>query len=384
MLYAPFPVNEVERLKDLYVFDILDSEAEEDFNDLAELVAEICKCPIASVTFIDKDRQWFKAQKNMLTKQGPRSTSFCGHAILEKEIFIVEDAVNDTRFFDNPDVVSGLKIGFYAGAPIKSSNGFTLGSVCAIDNSPRKLTPDQLNCLKKVANQVSKLLDLRIKNKQIKENTELLLAAEKKIAQLNFKNAEQEKFRTAYLLHEEIAQTALAIKMYLNHVKQTYNINSNILNHSINELENLTTSIKQLSRKITPTTLQNDNYALYINKAIEDVKQENNIAFDLRLDESLNLSAGWGLLIYRIIQDILKLSSILQPEVVFLDIFSKEDVIINVEYSGINTTKLQWFDMQLHQSNIFNRIEMLNGKHNVGFDTDQKTKYKIEINIPFE
>ncbi|MFX5587238.1 GAF domain-containing protein, partial [Acinetobacter baumannii] len=79
--------------------------------------------------------------------------------------------VNDTRFFDNPDVVSGLKIGFYAGAPIKSSNGFTLGSVCTIDNSPRKLTPDQLNCLKKVANQVSKLLDLRIKNKQIKENT---------------------------------------------------------------------------------------------------------------------------------------------------------------------------------------------------------------------
>jgi len=320
----------------------------------------------------------------MLTKQGPRSTSFCGHTILQKEILLVEDTLKDERFLDNPDVVSGLKIGFYAGAPIRSSNGFTLGSVCAIDNTPRKLTPDQLTCLQKVANQVSKLLDLRIKNKQIKENAELLLEAEKKIAQLNFKNAEQEKFRTAYLLHEEIAQTALAIQMYLNHFRQSQNINSDMLNHSIDELELLTASIKELSKTLTPTTLQNDNYALYIQKAVESIQKENNIAIELRLSDTLNLNGGWGLLIFRIIQDVLNLSSVLQPEVVFLDILATEEILIKVEYSGINTTKLHWFDMKMHQSNIFNRIEMLNGKHEVGFDTEQKTKYKIEIAIPFE
>src|SRR5262245_28105550 len=105
MVKAPIPANEDARLKDLQSFQILDTENEKDYDGLVELVSQICQCPMAIVNFIDSNRQWFKAEKNMNAKGADRENSFCGHAIMRNEVFMISDATKDERFYDNPDVI---------------------------------------------------------------------------------------------------------------------------------------------------------------------------------------------------------------------------------------------------------------------------------------
>ena len=133
MKIAPLPIDEESRIKDLQSYSILDSEKEKDYDELVELASQICDCPIALITFVDKERQWFKAGKQMEEKETIRDIAFCSHTILQNEVMIVTDARSDERFFDNPLVTGELQIGFYAGAPIISSAGHKLGAVCVID-----------------------------------------------------------------------------------------------------------------------------------------------------------------------------------------------------------------------------------------------------------
>lgn len=120
-------LQEEMRLADLYSFGILDSEDEEDFTQLVELAANITNCQMAAISFIDKDRQWFKAIKNIGTKQTTRDVAFCRYTIQQDGIMLVPDAKKDPRFQDNPLVNGEPHIHFYAGAPIRSSSGHKLG-----------------------------------------------------------------------------------------------------------------------------------------------------------------------------------------------------------------------------------------------------------------
>ena len=142
MTKAPVPANEEQRYLDLLSYHILDSEEEEDYTALIQLAAEICNCNSAAISFIDKERQWFKAKVNMPVPEGPRDVSFCGHVIMHNEVMVIDNASQDKRFADNPDVTGGLKIGFYAGAPIISSAGNKLGTVCVIDHQPKLASID--------------------------------------------------------------------------------------------------------------------------------------------------------------------------------------------------------------------------------------------------
>lgn len=154
-------VNEVERLKALRQYRILDTDPEQAFDDLTLIASQICGAPIALITLIDEDRQWFKSRIGVEVQETSRSVSFCAHAIQQKGIFTIPDALNDARFSDNPFVKGDPHIRFYAGAPITTQDGAALGTLCVLDYVPRKLTDDQSNALMALKRQVAAQLELR-------------------------------------------------------------------------------------------------------------------------------------------------------------------------------------------------------------------------------
>lgn len=141
------PLNEIERINNLHSLHILDTEAEERFDRITRLACRLCDVPIAVVSLIDCERQWFKSILGLDATETAREFSFCGHTILSEKPFIVEDALNDPRFVDNPLVTGGPNIRFYAGIPLTYQNNTRLGSLCIIDDQPRQLTQEQLDDL---------------------------------------------------------------------------------------------------------------------------------------------------------------------------------------------------------------------------------------------
>ena len=148
MIPAPTPSNEAERLAALYALLLLDTPPEERYVKIVAFAAEEFDVPIALISLLDTDRQWFKAAIGLGdTCETGRDISFCGHAIMRAEIMLVEDAQLDPRFADNPLVTGPPHIRFYAGAPLILSNGYALGTLCIIDTRPRQLDPIALAIL---------------------------------------------------------------------------------------------------------------------------------------------------------------------------------------------------------------------------------------------
>lgn len=146
MKSAPFPFDEDLRIAALRGLNILDTEPEERFDRFTRLAKRLFDVPIAQVTLIDTDRQWFKSGAGESGPETPRRVSFCAHAILSDEVLIVPDALQDERFFDNPLVTGAPRIRFYAGCPLKV-NGYNLGTLCVIDDKPRVFGNDELQLL---------------------------------------------------------------------------------------------------------------------------------------------------------------------------------------------------------------------------------------------
>lgn len=165
---APFPSNEAERIAALVRYEILDTPQEEEFDDITALAAYICQVPIALISFVDRERQWFKSKLGLLVAETTRNRSFCSHAILQPEgIFVVPDATLDDRFADNPLVTGDPHIRFYAGTPLLTPDRLVIGTLCLLDRQPRQLDPQQLEALQRLGRQVVAQLELRISYKQI-------------------------------------------------------------------------------------------------------------------------------------------------------------------------------------------------------------------------
>jgi GAF domain-containing protein len=164
-MLPPTPSNEEERLLALRRTGLLDSPDETFFDDIARLAAHSCGTPTALVSLVDGTRQWFKARVGMEVRETPRDVAFCAHAILQDEIFEVQDALADDRFRDNPLVTEAPGVRFYAGAPLITSEGHALGTVCAIDDHPRQLTAAQREALLALSRLVVGELDRRRKDR---------------------------------------------------------------------------------------------------------------------------------------------------------------------------------------------------------------------------
>ncbi|MDB5197201.1 MAG: hybrid sensor histidine kinase/response regulator [Flaviaesturariibacter sp.] len=168
MTSMPIPVNENLRLEDLYSYGVLDTPAESDFDQLTELATLICGCDMSLVSLVDRQRVWFKAKKGIDFPESPRELSMCSHVIMQDEVLVIENPLTDERFFDLPGVISDPNVRFYAGAPIRSSKGFHLGTVCVFDSNPKNITDTQVKALHRLARQASILLEFRKKNEELK------------------------------------------------------------------------------------------------------------------------------------------------------------------------------------------------------------------------
>jgi two-component sensor histidine kinase len=153
--------READRLIALGEYQILDTAAEPGFDDAVLVAAQLCDVPIALVSLVDEHRQWFKAAVGLTISDTPRDVSFCGHAIREPELFVVEDATLDPRFASNPLVTGEPFIRFYAGAPLVTSDGLAIGTICVLDHRARMLTAGQQLALSALASQVMAQLELR-------------------------------------------------------------------------------------------------------------------------------------------------------------------------------------------------------------------------------
>ena len=160
-------IDETQRLAALTRYRILDTEPERSFDDLTLLASHICGTPIALISLIDRDRQWFKSRVGVSLTETSRSVAICAHAIQQSDIFIVPDTLESDTFRDNPYVSREPRIRFYAGAPLITPEGHALGTLCVMDRVPRTLTKEQLEALEALRRQAQAQLQLRLNLKEL-------------------------------------------------------------------------------------------------------------------------------------------------------------------------------------------------------------------------
>jgi phosphoserine phosphatase RsbU/P len=178
--------REQARLSALRAYDILDSFSEPAFDDIGRVAAQICGTPIALISLVDEHRQWFKSHVGLDVRETPREQAFCAHAIRDPEsVFIIEDTANDPRFADNPLVTGYPGIRFYAGAPLVTSEGHALGTLCVIDRQPSRLTPEQQESLRALARQVVAQMELRRALTKLERNAHQLQVANEALERRN-------------------------------------------------------------------------------------------------------------------------------------------------------------------------------------------------------
>ncbi len=180
----PLSRNEEDRLRELYALNILDTNSEEEFDDVVELASSICDVPISLISLLEINRQWFKAKKGVSINEMPRKQSFCDFTIsTEEDFFEIEDTLKDQRFINHPLVKSEPHLRYYAGTPLITSKGYKVGTLCVADIKPNHLSTQQIFTLKVLSQQVSKMIELKLSNRKL-ENQNHHLRHENEMQQL--------------------------------------------------------------------------------------------------------------------------------------------------------------------------------------------------------
>lgn len=257
MIEPKIPENEVERLRDLDSYSILDTLPETEYEEITKLAAMICQVPIALISLIDNDRQWFKSHFGIAVSETPRTLAFCAHAINNpSEVLSVPDARLDDRFKDNPLVTSSPNVTSYTGVPLVSISGYPLGTLCVIDSQPKELTDEQIDALKALSNQVIRLFELR-KNKIVLENVN---------QKLKQKNLELDQF--AKIAAHDLKSPLASILSLIGLLKDESNLTLSPETKEIIELmENSSDSLRQLVDGI----LEHSRSEKYLDVAKEEI-----------------------------------------------------------------------------------------------------------------
>lgn len=178
------PANEQERLTALQEYNIMDTLPEEALDHITRLASEICQAPIALISLVDQNRQWFKSRRGMEKSEMPRDIAFCAHAILTpQKVLIVPDSREDERFANTPLVTAPPHVVFYTGVPLVNPEGFPLGTLCVMDTIPRELSANQIEALQTLANQTVALFELRKKNTHLHQTQVLLETKNRELEQ---------------------------------------------------------------------------------------------------------------------------------------------------------------------------------------------------------
>lgn len=287
MKTAPIPQNENDRLLSLRMLNILDTPIEHRFDCITKISQHLFNVPISTLTLVDKDREWFKSAVGLTCTQGPRDISFCGHAVLENDIFYIEDTAKDERFADNPMVKGNPPIRFYAGQSLTGPGGHKIGVLCIKDTKPREFTKEHINILKDLARWAEIELNSRELTQALidrKEKQELL---EKNIQELR-KSHEDLKKTQSHLLQAEkmasIGQLAAGVAHEINNPIGFVGGNLQVLQEYFTTYSRLV----ELSIKVQQATAGNQPDD--INKFTKQLREKiNDVDIDFLIEDTKNL-----------------------------------------------------------------------------------------------
>jgi signal transduction histidine kinase len=380
MISAAIPLNEDARLKDLYSYDILDSELEDDFDELLEIAASIYNCPISAITFIDEHRQWFKSKRGFENSETSRDVSFCAHTILEKKPFIIRDVLKDERFSDNP-VAEDLNMRFYAGVPIVSENGFNLGAVCVIDHKPKDLSVEDASVLAVLSNQVSKLLELRRKNKLLLKQMEEQARLEKVLLNKTLQKHEKEKIEISTQLHENIAQNLAATNFYLELAKDSKS-SHDLIDESKKTISTAVKQLRQLSTNIAPTTLANLSIKYLVEDQLSTFRKKHILDIEFNFGGEEFVDNNISICVYRTIEE--QLDNIIRHAdatsvVVNLEVTNRM-VFLSVKDDG-KGFRYENFSRGSGLNNVLARVESLKGHAQIRSELEEGSELTVRIPV---
>ncbi len=378
MIIAELPSDEELRLKDLASYQILDTHPEDDFDGLIEIAAKICDCPISLISLVTDDKQWFKAKRGLEEKETPREISFCAHAILSNNVMSVEDARTDPRFSDNPLVTGKVNIQFYAGVPIVSPSGHNLGTICVLDNKPRKLTVEQEKLLKILSAQITKLLDLRKKNIIIRERADEIITWKTGSIKNLIQKDEEKRMEIAVNLHEDLAQRLAISMLNLDMAVMNEEKRVPIIKTTKELLSGITSDIKKLTYDIAPYTSNWIAAEDLVQEFIEKI--ENTFAFDIHLKIERGEKKGTpenAITTIRIIEnwlEVLAEKNDISVVNISISVGSDFELLIEDDSAEISFEK---FKAEVIESLVYSRVHSIGGIVDLSISSSGKNLLKI-------
>ncbi|RZJ68215.1 MAG: sensor histidine kinase [Flavobacterium sp.] len=379
MITPELDLIENSRMDELRELDILDSLTEKDYDDITKLASIICETPVALISFVDTQRQWFKSTIGVdgLTET-PREYSFCSIAIQNPtETLIVEDSRLDHRFMHNPLVTGETGIVFYAGVPLVTQNGFGLGSVCVIDKKPRTLTSGQIDGLQILATQIMNLLELRRANLGLKRAEETLdRSLTDRTRELAEKNLVLEKMNSelqafTYISSHDLQEPLRKIQTFTSWIieKDSKNLTEKgqeylfKIGQSSSRMSTLISDLLNYSRATTTErvfeTISLRKIVDHVKEDLEDEITNKNATIELLRDSEMRIIPfQFRQLIYNLVSNSLKFS---RPEV---------DPTITIS-SEFKSGKI-FNDDRLTPEKMYHRISI--SDNGIGFDSKYSEK----------